>query len=678
MPRRTLTIRFPVLCKFAQVLRALDPSRRALVCAAWQVLACLCLVSVLALGSALAGPGDWKADPLALKRTATSVYTNVGAVGLNVTNVGYFGNLLNPTLASPSFEYPLNSNVEHMFVGGIWVGAITAEGDSLVSAGADDTSSGQSSPTQEYGPRPQDGIKLLSTNPLSPNFSTSALADQEFDFSIYDELGPGDSSNDDPHIAMGLRVDTKVLAYAPPYADDFVIIDFTVENVSDQELSQVYIGWYNELSVGNTTVTIPGDETNGWNFYDDRNGFIAPGDYGSDPDARIMWCHDADGENGKAESWAGCRILGYDGVRPTLSYRQWRFNDARRRLDKGKYEFMASGKIDRGDDGQGNNFNANGNWTSMLAVGPWDLLLPGDQAHFTIAMVAGPDSASMVNNSQVAQSTFDAGFQLPSGPPSPILEVSTKDNEVILRWDPGTEPTDTYDPTTASPEYHRSEFTGDYDFQGYRVYRIDGAEITGDPFKQASLIAEFDRVTWPDGTPDTWGYNLGLPHMTADGKREFIDRGVRDGFKYWYSVTSYSNRRPRQGLEELESGFNENSILVTPGSAPGGASNPNTVGVYPNPYRGSSLFDARRPTGEPAELGRKIYFTNVPARAIISIYNISGTLVDKLQRDDASTGQVAWDMLSENTRALAPGLYVYAVENLDTGETQTGKLVILK
>ena len=84
MPRRTLTIRFPVLCKFAQVLRALDPSRRAPVCAAWQVLACLCLVSVLALGSALAGPGDWKADPLALKRTATSVYTNVGAVGLNV------------------------------------------------------------------------------------------------------------------------------------------------------------------------------------------------------------------------------------------------------------------------------------------------------------------------------------------------------------------------------------------------------------------------------------------------------------------------------------------------------------------------------------------------------------------------------------------------------------------
>ena len=647
------------------------------------ILLSLCFLGLAAVNliprMSVAGPGDWRFDPAAAKRTSKAVYTNIGNVGLSVTNVGYFGNLLNPTLSTPSFESPLNSNVEHMFVGGIWVGAIEAAGDTLVSAGADDTSSGQSSPTQEYGPLPEDTIVPLSSNPLSPHFSTAALADQEFDFSMYDELGPGDASPDDPHIAMGLRVDTKVLAYSPPYADDFVIIDFTVENVSDQELTQVFLGWYNEMSVGNTTVTIPGDETNGWNFYDDRNGFIAAGDYADDPEARILYCYDADGEDGKAESWAGVRVLGVEGGFPlVLSYRQWRFNDARRRYDTGKYSFMASGAIDRGNDGRGNNFEAIGNWSSLVAVGPWPLLLPGDQAHFTIALVAGPDSTGMVRNSQVAQSTFDAGFQLPSGPPSPVLEISTSENEVILRWNPGEEPSGDYDATLASPEYHRGEFTGEYDFQGYRIYRIDGREITGDPFEQATLLAEFDRVVWPDGTPDIWGFNLGLPPMTADGKREYIDRGVRDGFVYWYAVTSYANRQPRLGLDELESGFNENSILVIPGSAPGGTDNSNLVGVYPNPYRGSSYFDSRRPTGEPAELGRTIYFTNVPARAEISIYNISGTLVDKLRREDSSTGQVAWDMLSENTRALAPGLYVFAVQNLDTGEIQQGKFVILK
>jgi hypothetical protein len=251
---------------------------------------------------------------------------------------------------------------------------------------------------------------------------------------------------------------------------------------------------------------------------------------------------------------------------------------------------------------------------------------------------------------------------------------------VVLRWETGIDLPDTlYDPTVTSPEYHRSEFTGEYDFQGYRIYRIEGEEITGDPFEQATLVAEFDRITWPDGSPDSWGFNTGLPPLTLDGRREFVDEGLRDGFSYWYSVTSYANRQPRLGLEELESGFNENSQLLIPGSAPGNvASNPNPVGVYPNPYRASSLFDDRRPTGEPLELGRQIYFTNVPGQAILSIYNVSGTLVARFKHDDDSTGQVAWNILSEDTRAIAPGLYVYVVEDVRTGEVQRGKLVILK
>ena len=78
-------------------------------------------------------------------------------------------------------------------------------------------------------------------------------------------------------------------------------------------------------------------------------------------------------------------------------------------------------------------------------------------------------------------------------------------NAVVLRWDPGI---DSEDPTLASPEFHRSDFTGQYDFQGYRIYRIQGGVVTGDPFEQASLLAEFDRTEWPDGTPDTEGFNV--------------------------------------------------------------------------------------------------------------------------------------------------------------------------
>ena len=61
--------------------------------------------------------------------------TSAGLVRLTVTNLGYFGNGLEfPN--QPSCEYPPRSHVEHVFVGGIWVGAVTADGSVRVSTGA--------------------------------------------------------------------------------------------------------------------------------------------------------------------------------------------------------------------------------------------------------------------------------------------------------------------------------------------------------------------------------------------------------------------------------------------------------------------------------------------------------------------------------------------------------------
>lgn len=613
------------------------------------------------------------------KTVVVGRYTSIGNMGLGMTNLGWFGNLLNPTVNWPSCEYPLNSNVEHMFLGGIWVGGVSSEGQVLVSAGAEDTGSGQTNPKQEYGPRIEDTMVLLSSNPLSPNFTTAALADQHFEFSFDDYNGSGGGPVDDPHIPLGVRVHVKALAYAQPYADDFVILSFDVENISGREITDVFVGWYNELTVGNTTVTIPGGQPS-WNFYDDANGYLGPGDLPEDPTIRMMHCHDDDGEDGKAVSWVGVRLLGTDPPADTFSYRQWRFGTIPR-YDSDKYAFMASGRIDVGISEEGTNFGAVGNWVSMFAAGPWPVLYPDETVNLTLAFVAGLDSTSVVQNSRIAQATFDQGFQLPTGPPSPRLEVVTDDNAVILRWDPGTEPDEGgYDPVTASPEYHRSDFTNEYDFQGYRIYRIQADAIEGDPFEQASLLAEFDRTEWPDGTPDDVGFNVGLPPLNAQGQREFVDRGVLNGFDYFYAVTSFASRNPRLNLPELESGFNENAVRIVPGSGPGGGMEEGflPVGVYPNPYRAYSAFDQRVPGGQPAELGRNIYFTNVPANASVRVFNLSGTLIDRLEHHDASTGQVAWDMLSENTRAISPGLYVYVVEDLDTGRVQRGKLVILK
>ncbi len=639
---------------------------------------------------ATAGPRDPSAPlrPDARGKTVVrGASTNIGNLGLGITNLGWFGNLLNPTVSYPSFEWPLNSGVEHMFLAGLWVGGITTEADTLVSAGAEDTASNSGNPKLEFGPREEDELIRSSSNPLSPVFSTSALADQQFEMVFDDFSVGGGGPADDPHVPMGVRVHSKVLAYAPSYADDFVILLFEIENISGREINGLYVGFYAEMTVGNVAVTTPGSSTNGWNFYDDANGILRPGELPEDPQARLMYCHDADGEDGAAESWAGIRLLGADAPgdpdtgEVVFSYRQWRFGQMPR-FDRDKYEFMSSGRIDEGRI-EGVDYDAVGNWISMFATGPWPSLFPGDTANFAVAFVAGADSTEMLANSQVAQSTYDNGFELPAGPPSPRLSVRTENHRVILSWDPGTDPGDgPYDPTLASPEYHRSSFTNAPDFQGYRVWRIFGDVVTGDPFQQASLLAEYDVKTTPTGGVDPVGFNTGLPPMDENGRRIFVDDNVLDGFPYIYSVTSYAARDPRLGLPELESGFNENAVRVIPGSPAGGVSvaggAPAAVGVYPNPYRGGGEFDSRFTTGEPRELGRQIWFTNVPARAAIDIYNLSGTRVDRIVRDDPSTGQVEWRLLSENNRALAPGLYVYVVEDLDSGDVQRGKLVILK
>ena len=88
-----------------------------------------------------------------------------------------------------------------------------------------------------------------------------------------------------------------------------------------------------------------------------------------------------------------------------------------------------------------------------------------------------------------------------------------------------------------------------------------------------------------------------------------------------------------------------------------------------------SLFEPQ--TGE-IELNRKLWFTGLPARCRIQVFNLVGDLVKTLNHDDPVDGKHAWDILSEPVRAIASGLYIYVVEDLDTGDIQRGKLVIIK
>ncbi|MCP4571515.1 MAG: hypothetical protein GY838_04120 [bacterium] len=585
------------------------------------------------------------------------------------------------------------------------MGARTPDGSLHVSTGAQDANNlAAGDEIREFrdftkgSPEDPTGIYQTTTwsnNQNSDHFHPDALATQHINHYFHDLFILESGS----HTALGIRVHLRTLAWSIPYADDFVILDYTLVNISDEDMSDVYLGFWCDTTVGNTENTDPYDPQApvGWNFYDDMNGgwgpagqvptHAAPGD----DNIWMAYEHDADGDEGLATSWIGYRLLGTnreaqpeEGTRP-VSYNAWSFknlpdeDDWYIRPDDpdsipqiGKYQLMSNGQFDVGET-QEVDFTRPGNWVSIISTGPFPHWAAGDTMRMSWAIVAGPDSLGLLDNSRVSQLAYDNGFEIPGGPPSPILDFAFADDSVIMRWAPGDSIDAAGDPLLddsplRSPEHHISSATDKPDFQGYRVYRYQGQTISQDPYSLSTLIAEYDKI-------DGIGFDAGLPPLNEDGLREVVDTDLLDGFPYWYSVVSFSAPDLVEGLPEFQSGFNENAELVHPGPAPVRPGDPRKVGVYPNPYRAASLFDSR---GGEQEFGRRIWFTGLPARCSIQVFTVAGDLVQTLFHDDPNSGQEPWDLLTGHTRAIASGLYVYAVEDQDTGEIQRGKLVIIK
>ena len=71
-------------------------------------------------------------------------------------------------------------------------------------------------------------------------------------------------------------------------------------------------------------------------------------------------------------------------------------------------------------------------------------------------------------------------------------------------------------------------------------------------------------------------------------------------------------------------------------------------------------------------------FVNLPARAIIRIYSVSGVLVQVLTHNDATGGgEQAWDLRSRSNQFVASGVYFYHIETAD-GKTKVGRFTVVQ
>jgi len=84
------------------------------------------------------------------------------------------------------------------------------------------------------------------------------------------------------------------------------------------------------------------------------------------------------------------------------------------------------------------------------------------------------------------------------------------------------------------------------------------------------------------------------------------------------------------------------------------------INVVPNPYYAYSTY-------ETSQLDNRIKITNLPKRATISIYTISGTLVKQIKKND-KMNSVDWDLKNTFGIPVASGLYVIHVDAKGVGE----------
>jgi hypothetical protein len=191
------------------------------------------------------------------------------------------------------------------------------------------------------------------------------------------------------------------------------------------------------------------------------------------------------------------------------------------------------------------------------------------------------------------------------------------------------------------------------------------------------------------------------------GRYQLVDREVKDGFVYFYSVTSFDSTGSGRSLLELSG---RRSATEADGVVPQiSTRSGKNVWVVPNPYRGYRAIQSRpsswdlTPNGSDPT-GTHIDFMGLPSgKWTIKIFTVSGDLVQVLhsedavnesirspvsgpngtslpgynrQQDNANDGQARWNLISRNGQDIVSGIYLFTVDS--DGGTQRGKFVVIR
>jgi hypothetical protein len=288
--------------------------------------------------------------PAALPNSQLRVH-DVGKVWLSVTNWGFFGSqdgdypeLTGRYLVAPDCEFPGGSKIDYLFQGSLWIGAtidtINNLGqpalDTLVSIGND----GWWGQLFEMYPAlpPGGAILVRSTRPSDVypyGTNTGARSEQDY-IAVYTDtvtsptiVNP-DPNDGRPHRPLGIEITQKSYAWSYEYAEDFILFDFDIANIGENNLKNVWVGMYIDADVSHISENPYGAEQGA---QDDICGFdsvftIIDGPDTIDNIINTAWIADNDGQpySGAYDYRSPTGLSGVRVVRTPLDTLTYSFN----------------------------------------------------------------------------------------------------------------------------------------------------------------------------------------------------------------------------------------------------------------------------------------------------------------------------------------------------------------
>ena len=588
---------------------------------------------------------DLNAQSPSLSATPDIKLHSVGNVRRVVSN----GPLSRYTYKGAVCEYPRDGGMENMIAGYpvLEIASHTPVGDSLKYL----YSQWWNSPGQPgdtiWAVRDFDSVDI----PFWPSYT--ALADEDFVYRCVNNAPTLVSIVSYESIPLtfslsplNLSMLVSNVTWNVPPLDDIVLTHYRIIPFQF-DLLDTYVSLYFMGGIGSTK------DYGDWRQYDDRSHYQTDDHLATITDGGL-------GQEGQSRNCVGYRIFPPDN--PGLPQLRWTTKDDFSRQaaiqttrSADEYAKVMHGLISSGVQMSGNIPGAN--W---IGVGPFAVHV-GDTLDIWTAEILGQGPDDVRDKSSFLDLLWRRKFVTPHPPPPPPLRVERGDRSLTLRWDAR--------PTDVNPESYQDPCRWDsmgIPFEGYRLYK-----------STQSLDGPWTMLYECDIGGNGVAHDFGLTH-------EYTETGLLNHAEYYYAATSFSKPDTVIRLPSKESRMQRKMLKAVPGTLP--RTHVGEVAVVPNPYRGDVAYNQydppwERPTGNWktwTESDRRVQFIHLPTSCVISIYTLAGDLVDLIRHSDANMSFHDWNLTSYVGQAVASGIYLFSVEDSQTGQLQVGKFVVIR